>query len=71
MGYHSGANAPWLPWCFCYACGAQQEILTAMFEGGLLEVKVQETFELEEAGHAVAELEEGSAEGKIAIVVVE
>ena len=42
-----------------------------MFEGGLLEVKVQETFELEETGHAVADLEEGSTEGKIAIMMVE
>ena len=42
-----------------------------MYDGGLLKVKVEETFELEEAGQAVAEMEEGRTEGKLAIVVVE
>lgn len=48
-----------------------KEILTAMYDGGLLKLKVEETFELEEAGHAVAEMEAGRTTGKIAIVVVE
>ena len=42
-----------------------------MLESGLLEVKVEETLDLAETGYAVAELEEGSAEGKVAIVMVE
>ena len=55
-----------------HACvPATQEILTALVEGGFLKPKVDATFDLEEAGHALAELEEGSTEGKIAVVVVE
>ena len=42
-----------------------------MYDGGLLKLEVEETFELEEAGHAVAEMEEGRTTGKVAIVVVE
>ena len=47
------------------------EILTALLEGGFVKPKVSATYPLEEAGHALQDLDQGSAEGKIAVVIVE
>ena len=46
-----------------------QEVISALLEAGFVQPHVDSEYDLEEAGHALAELEEGATVGKIAILV--
>ena len=45
------------------------EVISALLETGFVRPHVDSEYDLEEAGHALAELEEGATVGKIAIIV--